>query len=93
MRLSACAAVTLDATPIALAQSYPSRPVRLIVPFQAGGQIDIIARVIAQWLTERLGQQFFVDNRPGAAANIGTEAAVRSAPDGHTLLLATVANA
>src|SRR5688572_5487100 len=78
---------------IARAQAYPTRPVRIVVPFPAGGQIDIIGRVMAQWFSERLGQQFFVDNRPGAAANIGTEAVVRSAADGHTLLMATVANA
>ena len=93
IRLSACAAIALDSAQVAWAQSYPTRPVRLIVPFQAGGQVDIIARVIAQWLSERLGQQFFVDNRPGGAGNIGTEAAVRSPADGHTLLLATVVNA
>jgi tripartite-type tricarboxylate transporter receptor subunit TctC len=79
--------------PIARAQAYPTRPVRLIVGFPAGGQIDIIARLIAQWLSERLGQQFFVDNRPGAASNIAAEAAVRAPPDGHTLFLANGTNA
>jgi tripartite-type tricarboxylate transporter receptor subunit TctC len=78
---------------IARAQVYPTRPVRLIVPFPAGGQIDIIARLIGQWLAERLGQPFFIDNRPGAGGNIGTEAAVRAPADGHTLLLASATNA
>ncbi len=78
---------------VVIAQSYPARPVRMIVPFPAGGQIDIIARVIAHWLSERHGQQFVVDNRPGAASNIATEALVRSPPDGHTLMFATVSNA
>ena len=78
---------------ITWAQTYPTRPVRMIVPFPPGGQIDIIGRLIGHWLSERLGQQFFVDNRPGAAGNIGTEAAVRAAADGHTLLLASVTNA
>jgi tripartite-type tricarboxylate transporter receptor subunit TctC len=78
---------------IAIAQSYPTRPVRMIVPFPAGGQIDIIARLIGHWLSERLGQQFIVDNRPGAASNIATDALVRSTPDGYTLMLASVSNA
>src|SRR5436305_11821375 len=67
---------------------YPARPVRIIVPFPAGGQIDIIARLIGQWLSERLGQQFFVDNRPGAGGNIAAEAALHAPADGHTLMLA-----
>jgi tripartite-type tricarboxylate transporter receptor subunit TctC len=79
--------------PIARAQAYPTRPVRLIVGFPAGGQIDIIARLMAQCLSERLGQQFFVDNRPGAASNIATEAIVRAPPDGHALFLANGTNA
>jgi tripartite-type tricarboxylate transporter receptor subunit TctC len=78
---------------IAWAQTYPTRPVRMIVPFPPGGQIDIIGRLIGHLLSERFGQQFFVDNRPGASSNIGTEAALRAAADGHTLLLATVTNA
>src|SRR5262245_7455858 len=78
---------------IAKAQDYPARPVRIIVGFPAGGQIDIIARMTGQWLSERLGQQFFVDNRPGAASNIAAEAAVRASPDGHTLFLANGTNA
>jgi tripartite-type tricarboxylate transporter receptor subunit TctC len=77
----------------AQAQTYPMRPVRIIVGFPAGGPTDITARLIAQWLSERLGQEFVVENRPGAASNIGTEAALRAAPDGYTLLLVTSSNA
>jgi tripartite-type tricarboxylate transporter receptor subunit TctC len=77
----------------ARAQSYPARPVRLIVQVPAGGSPDIVARVIGQWLSERLGQQFVVDNRPGASGNIGTEAVVRAPADGYTLLFAMSANA
>jgi tripartite-type tricarboxylate transporter receptor subunit TctC len=78
---------------MALAQSYPARPVRLIVTIPAGGSPDIIGRLMAQWLSERLGQAFVVDNRPGAASNIGTEIAAKAAPDGYTLLLALSSNA
>src|SRR5215468_8557406 len=77
----------------AMAQSYPSRPVRVIVGFPAGGTGDILARLIGQWLSERLGQSFIVENRPGAAGNIGTEAVVRAPPDGYTLLLVGPPNA
>jgi tripartite-type tricarboxylate transporter receptor subunit TctC len=77
----------------ARAQAYPTRPVRIIVGFPAGGPTDIVARVIAQWLSERLGQEFLVENRPGAASNIGTEAALRAPPDGYTLLQVTSSNA
>ena len=69
------------------AQSYPARPVRVLVGFAAGSTTDICARLICQWLSERLGQQFVVENRPGAGGNIATEAAVKSAPDGYTLLM------
>jgi tripartite-type tricarboxylate transporter receptor subunit TctC len=72
---------------VAGAQAYPSRPVRIIVGFPAGGGSDIIARLMGQWLSERLGQQFIIDNRPGAGSNIGTEAVVRAPADGYTLLL------
>jgi tripartite-type tricarboxylate transporter receptor subunit TctC len=93
LHLAAGAAALPAVSRFAWAQTYPTRPVRMIVPFPPGGQIDIIGRLIGHWLSERLGQQFFVDNRPGAAGNIGTEAAVRAAADGHTLLLASVTNA
>jgi tripartite-type tricarboxylate transporter receptor subunit TctC len=77
----------------ASAQTYPARPVHVIVGFAAGGGVDITARLIGQWLSERLGQNFITDNRPGAGGNIGTEVVVNAAPDGYTLLLATVPNA
>ena len=75
------------------AQAYPTRPVRLIVPFGSAGATDITARLIGQWLSERLGQQFVIENRPGAGGNIATEAVVHAAPDGYTLLYVTTANA
>lgn len=78
---------------IARAQAYPARPVRILVGYAAGGGVDVVARLIGQWLSERLGQSFIVENRPGAGTNIATEAVVRSPPDGYTLLLATGANA
>ena len=78
---------------IAKAQAYPTRPVRIIVGFAAGGATDIVARIIGQWLSERLGQQFVVENRPGAGTNIATEAVVTAAPDGHTLLMVSPTNA
>ena len=78
----------------ASAQTYPARPVRLIVGYPAGGSAsDIVARLMAQWLSERLGQQFVVENRPGASTNLATEAVVRAPPDGYTLLLVTATNA
>src|SRR6185295_16181156 len=78
---------------IAWAQTYPSRPVRIVVGFPPGGPTDIAARLIGQSLSERLGQQFVIENRPGAGSNIGTEAVVRAPPDGYTLFLAYSANA
>src|SRR5262245_22126030 len=93
LHLAAAAAALPAVSRFAWAQAYPTRPVRIIVGFPAGGGADIVARLIGQWLSERLGQQFISDNRPGAGTNIGTEAVVRSAPDGYTLLLATSPNA
>src|SRR3954471_5336360 len=77
----------------AMAEDYPARPVKIVAGFAAGGGVDITARLIGQWLNERLGQSFVVENRTGAGGNIGTEAVVGAAPDGYTLLLATVPNA
>src|SRR5262245_18976535 len=77
----------------ARAQAYPSRPVRVVVGLAAGSGVDILARLIGQWLTERLNQPFVIENRPGAGTNIATEAVVRATPDGHTLLMVTRANA
>ena len=74
------------------AQAYPSRPVRMIVAFPAGNAPDIVARLIGQWLSEQLGQPIVIDNRPGAASNIGTEAAVRAAPDGYTIMITVLTN-
>jgi len=78
---------------IAGAQSYPTRPVRIIVGVAAGGPTDTLARLIGQRLSERLGQPFIVENRPGAAGNVGTEGVVRAAPDGYTLLMVTTSSA
>ena len=77
----------------ARAQAYPSRPVRIIVPFAPAGASDITARLIGQWLSERLGQQFVIENRPGGGGNIGTEAVVCAPADGYTLLMVGSANA
>src|SRR5215467_8076992 len=90
----AAGAAGLPALPcIARAQGYPTRPVRIIVGFAAGGPADIVARLIAQWLSERLGQSFVVENRTGAGTNIATEAVVRAPADGYTLLLITASSA
>jgi tripartite-type tricarboxylate transporter receptor subunit TctC len=78
---------------IACAQAYPSRPVRWVVPFPPGGPAEILARLFGQFMSERLGQPFVIENRPGAGGNIGTEAVARSPPDGYTMLLVTTANA
>jgi tripartite-type tricarboxylate transporter receptor subunit TctC len=90
----AAGAAALPALPrLASAQAYPTKPVRLIVGFAPGGANDIVARLMGQWLSERLGQPFIIENKPGAGSNIGTEAVVRATPDGHVLLIAGTPNA
>jgi tripartite-type tricarboxylate transporter receptor subunit TctC len=91
--LAAGAAALPALSGIARAQTYPTKPVRLIVSVAAGGSSDIVARFIGQWLSERLGQQFIIDNRPGGGNNIGAEAAINAPPDGYTLYLVNSANA
>jgi tripartite-type tricarboxylate transporter receptor subunit TctC len=93
LRLTAGVAALSAASRIATAQTYPSRPVRWIVGFAAGGGNDIVARLMGQWLSERTGQQFFIENRPGAGTNIATEVVVNAPPDGYTLLLVGLPNA
>jgi tripartite-type tricarboxylate transporter receptor subunit TctC len=93
LHLAASAAALPAVSRIAWAQAYPARPVRIIVGFAPAGGTDIMARLIGQWLSERLGQQFVIENRPGAASNIGTEMVVNAPRDGYTLLLATNVNA
>jgi tripartite-type tricarboxylate transporter receptor subunit TctC len=92
LSLAAGAAVLSAASRIAAAQAYPTRPVRLIVPFGAGGAPDILARLVGQWLADRLGQPFVVENRPGANGNLGTQAVIEAPADGQMLLLASLAN-
>src|SRR5215510_3236393 len=94
LRVTAAGAAALPAMlRFAWAQNYPTRPVRIIIGAPPGGPTDTSARLVGQWLSERLGQPFIIDNRPGAGSNIGTEAVVRAPADGHTLLLVTTANA
>ena len=93
LQLAAGATALPAVARLAKAQTYPSRPVRIIVGFPPGAGTDITARLMGQWLSERLGQPFVIENRPGAGTNIGTEAVVRAAPDGYTLLLAVTPNA
>jgi tripartite-type tricarboxylate transporter receptor subunit TctC len=87
LRLAAGAATLPAVSQVARAQAYPMRPVRILVGFAPAGAVDISARLIAQWLSDRLKQQFIVENRPGAATNLATEAAVRALPDGYTLVM------
>lgn len=92
LHLAASAAALPALSPMAWAQAYPTRPVRLIVPIAPAGTQDILARLMGQWLSERLGQPFVIDNRPGGGGNIGTEAVVRAPADGYTILLAGSSN-
>jgi tripartite-type tricarboxylate transporter receptor subunit TctC len=92
LRLLISAAALPALAPRAAAADYPARPVRLIVPYPAGGAPDIVARLISKWFTERFGQQFIVDNRTGAGGNLGTEMVAKAAPDGYTLLQAVSTN-
>jgi tripartite-type tricarboxylate transporter receptor subunit TctC len=94
LRLAAAAAAVLPAVArVARAQTYPARPVRIMVPFTPGSTSDTLARLMGQWLSERLGQPIVIENRAGASGNFATEAVVRAAPDGYTLLLVTLSNA
>jgi tripartite-type tricarboxylate transporter receptor subunit TctC len=96
LHLAACAAALPACARIARADTYPSHPVRLVVGFAAGSTTDVLARLMGQWLSQRLGQQFVIENRPGAGGNIGAETVVKAAPDGYTLLMvppAVAANA
>src|SRR5262249_49853531 len=93
LRLAAAAAAVPAAAVRASAQSYPTRPVRLILGFPAGGSTDLVARIMAAWLTERLGQSVVVENKPGGGTNLAAQAAINSPPDGYTLLFVTTTNA
>jgi len=93
LHLAAGAAALPAVSRFAWAQAYPSRPVRIIVGFPAGGGVDILARLMGRWLSERLGHQFVIENQPGAGTNIATEAVVNASPDGYTLLMAGASNA
>src|SRR5262245_56628571 len=93
LHLAAGAAALPAISRFARAQAYPTRPVRLVVPVAAGGASDITARLMGQWLSERLGQPFIIENRPGGGNSIGTEVVVRAPADGYTLLLCGILNA
>ena len=93
LHLAAGATALPFAPHVARAQAYPTRPVRLIVPLAPGGATDIVARLMGQWLSERLGQPFIIENRPGAGGNIGTDTVVKARPDGYTILMASTTNA
>src|SRR5262245_21648058 len=90
LKLAVGAAALPAVSRFAFAQAYPSRPVRIVVGFPPGGGADIVARLIGQWLSERLGQPFIIENRPGAASNLAAEAVIRSPPDGYTVLPVTL---
>jgi tripartite-type tricarboxylate transporter receptor subunit TctC len=92
LHLAAGAAALPAVSRVAVAQAYPTRPVRIIVPAAPAGPTDILARLMGQWLSERLGQQFVIENRTGAGGNVGTEAVVRASPDGYTLLMVSSLN-
>src|SRR5205807_6004660 len=92
LRLAAGAVALPVVSHVASAQAYPSRPVRMIVGFAPGSAPDIVARLTGQWLSDRLGQPFLIENRPGAASNIGTEAVVRAEPDGYTIQMTVSTN-
>ncbi len=91
-RLVLGAAAAIPFSKISYAQDYPTRPVRWVVPYPPGGTTDVLARLMAEWLSKRLGQQVFIDNRPGAGNNLGTDAVVKAEPDGYTILLVNPAN-
>src|SRR5690349_5236886 len=93
LHVAAGAAALPFASQVARAQGYPTRPVRIVVAFPAGGPNDVLARLLGNWLSERLGQPFIIENRPGAGTNIGTETVVRAPADGHSLLLVSPGNA
>src|SRR4051812_20304442 len=93
LHLALGAAALPAVSSITRAQAYPVRPVRIIVPFAPAGSTDIVARLMGQWLSERLGQQIVIENRPGAGSNIGTEVVVNAPPDGYTLLLVGASSA
>src|SRR3979490_2165345 len=93
LQLAAGAGAVPAVSPNAWARAYPARPVRIIVGYPSGGSNDIVARLMGQWLSERTGQQFVIENRPGAGTNVATEAVVNAPPDGYTLLLASLPNA
>src|SRR5208282_1202763 len=93
LRLAGLAAAASAVPRVAAADNYPSRPLRWIVPFPAGGSTDLIARLMGEWLTARLGQQVVIENRPGGGTNVGVQAVVNAAPDGYTLLFALATNA